>query len=275
MPDLTQDQKDRFRRDGFLILENAVTEDQRAAMRSVFDGWVEESRGHADDFGETLDGRARFDLEPGHTADTPALRRVQSPEEISDDYNAVMREGQFVDWVADLIGPAIRFHHGKVNSKLPGAATQVKFHQDFTFEPMSNDDMITALVFLDDVTDENGPLEVVPGTHTGPLYSLWHGGVFTGVVDDTVTEAHRKNVQTCTGPAGSRLPDACPAAARFGTEHVGHAAHALYRHVLRRGCGRVEPEHLPSRLNHALVRARNRAEYVARPTKWKCPKCPR
>ena len=123
-----------------------------AALRAEFGNWVEESRQHTDDYGETLDGRARFDLEPGHSAERPALRRVQSPEEVSDIYAGVMRGARTVDLVANLIGPAIRFHHGKVNSKLPGAATKVKFHQDFTFQPMTNDDMITALLFVDEVT---------------------------------------------------------------------------------------------------------------------------
>ena len=139
MAALTEDQKDRFWRDGFILMEDAVTPEELASLREVFEGWVEESRCHDDDYGETLDGRARFDLEPGHTAEAPALRRVQSPEEVSDIYADVMRNARTVDFVAELIGPAIKFHHGKVNSKLPGAATKVKFHQDFTFQPMTNE----------------------------------------------------------------------------------------------------------------------------------------
>ena len=145
MTALTGDQKYQFWRDGVLVVEDAVTLEELENLRKVFVHWVEESRGHDDDYGETLDGRARFDLEPGHTAEAPALRRVQSPEEISDVYADVMRNARTVDVVAELIGPAIRFHHGKVNSKLPGAATKVKFHQDFLFQPMTNDDLITAL----------------------------------------------------------------------------------------------------------------------------------
>lgn len=203
MEALTQDQKDQFWRDGVLVVEDAVTPEELANLRKVFEGWVDESRGHDQDYGETLDGRARFDLEPGHTADTPALRRVQSPEEISDVYADVMRHARMVDVVAELIGPAIKFHHGKVNSKLPGAATKVKFHQDFPFQPMTNDDLITALLFVDDVTLENGPLEVVPGTHKGPLYPLRHNAVFTGSVADDVVEEHKDDIIKCTGKAGS------------------------------------------------------------------------
>jgi hypothetical protein len=32
-------------------------------------------------------------------------------------------------------GSGTRFHHSKINSKLPHTATQVKWHQDFLFTP--------------------------------------------------------------------------------------------------------------------------------------------
>ncbi|KAG1702947.1 putative alpha-ketoglutarate-dependent hypophosphite dioxygenase [Nymphon striatum] len=68
---------------------------------------------------------------------------------------------------------------------------------------MTNDDLITCLLFVDDVTLENGPLEVVPGSHKGPLYSLWHNGQFTGAVADEVFEEHKDKIVKCTGKAGS------------------------------------------------------------------------
>ena len=148
---LTQEQIDCFWRDGVLVVKNAVSDEELADLRDEFARWVEESRGHSNDYGETLDGRPRFDLQPGHTAQTPGLCRVQSPEEVSDVFAHIMRSAATVDFCAELIRPNIRFHHGKVNSKLPGTATQVKWHQDFPFEPMTNDDMITALLFVDDV----------------------------------------------------------------------------------------------------------------------------
>ena len=149
------------------------------------------------------DGRPRFDLEPGHCAEQPALRRIASPIEISAPYLRAMRENAALDAIADLLGPNIKFHHCKINAKLPRAGTEVKFHQDFLYEPHSNDDLITALMFIDEVTEENGPLEVVPGSHTGALHELWHDGVFTGAVDKRIArKAAQKTVQ-CTGPAGA------------------------------------------------------------------------
>ena len=192
-----------FRERGFLVLEDALDADQLAALRREVDRWVEESRGHDGPFGRMLDGRARFDVEPGHCADRPALRRVASPTEISPAFDAAMRANRALDATGEIFGTGIRFHHAKINSKLPGAETKVRYHQDFLFDPHTNDDLMTVLFFLDDVTLENGPLEVVPGSHRGTLHPLWHDGTFTGAVASDVETGCRENAVPCTGPAGS------------------------------------------------------------------------
>jgi ectoine hydroxylase-related dioxygenase (phytanoyl-CoA dioxygenase family) len=200
---LTEDSRAAFWRDGFLVVEQALSKAELASLQTEFDAWVAESRSHEKPWGEIADGRPRFDLEPGHTTDRPALRRVNSPTEISATYDRVMAESRIPALVADLIGPNVKFHHAKINSKLPGAATQVKWHQDFPFTPHSNDDLVTALIFVDDVTPENGPLEVLPGSHKGPLYELWHDGRFTGAVDPQTESEMLARARQCTGPAGS------------------------------------------------------------------------
>ena len=251
---LTQEQKDTFWQTGFLVIADAVTTEELEGLRNVFSRWVEESREYKSDYGETLDGRPRFDLQPGHSAEKPGLRRIQSPEEVSDLFANIMRNAATVDFCAELIGPSIRFHHGKVNSKLPGTATQVKWHQDFPFEPMSNDDMITALLFVDDVTLENGPLEVLPGTHKGPIHSHWHKGVFTGSVDQGIIDAQNNKIVKCTGKAGS----VCLMHARLlhgSAPNLSDSSRTLYiTTYYAEDAIELSPNHLPSTLTHELVR---------------------
>lgn len=251
---LTQDQKDSFWRDGYLVVQDAIGPEELNRLRAQFSGWVEESRAHDSDYGETMDGRPRFDLQPGHSPETPGLRRVQSPEEVSEVFADTMRNAATVDYCAELIGPSVRFHHGKVNSKLPGTATQVKWHQDFPFEPMTNTDMITALLFIDEVTLDNGPLEVLPGTHTGPIYSHWHDGVFTGAVDDAIIDAQRDRIVKCTGPAGS----VCLMHANLlhgSAPNLSDHSRTLYiATYYAEDAIELSPNHLPSTLTHELVR---------------------
>ena len=203
MAALDQSQIDFFNEHGYLVIEDAVDAKTLSSLTQDFANWVDESRSQTNAYGEAFDGRPRFDIEAGHTKSNPALRRVNAPIEISDAYYKAMAESHMADCVAELIGPDIKFHHSKINSKLPGAKTEVKWHQDFPFTPHSNDDLITALLMVDEVTDENGPLEVVPGSHKGDIHSLWHGGVFTGAIAEDAAENCRSSAVTCKGSAGS------------------------------------------------------------------------
>jgi len=200
---LTDRQVAEFWRDGVVTVPDAVNPTQLAALRADLDGWVEESRSHEEPWGETLDGRPRFDVQPGHSAARPALRRVAAPSEVSNAHYEVMVDSAMVDMVAALIGPDVKVHHSKVNTKLPGSATEVEWHQDFPYTPHSNTDLVTALLMVDEVTEENGPLEVAPGSHDGPLHSLWHDGTFTGAIAPDVASGLRRDAVRCTGEAGS------------------------------------------------------------------------
>jgi ectoine hydroxylase-related dioxygenase (phytanoyl-CoA dioxygenase family) len=200
---LSEDQRKQFWSDGYLVVENVVDADLLKTMQTEFSGWVEESRDYTSPYGDTLDGRPRFDLEPGHTREKPALRRVNAPVEVSQAYYNAMASSRMTDCVADLIGPNVKFHHSKINSKLPGGQTAVKWHQDFPYTPHSNSDLITALLMVDDVTKDNGPLEVAVGSHTGEIHGLWHDGIFTGAVADSVTRECQQKAVTCLGSAGS------------------------------------------------------------------------
>ena len=114
-----------------------------------------------------------------------------------------MENARVVDMVADLIGPDVKFHHCKINLKLPGARTEVAYHQDFAYTPHTNDDIVTALIFIDDVGEDNGCLMVVPGSHLGPMHSLFDGERFTGAVAPAAEAGMKAASVACLGQAGS------------------------------------------------------------------------
>lgn len=201
---ISQSQVEQFHQQGFLVVEGVLSADEVAALQHDFDQWVEDSRGQSQAWGETQDGRPRFDVESDHRPDHPSLRRVASPTEISPAFAHAALQSRMASIAGQLIGGSgARFHHSKVNSKLPHTATQVKWHQDFLFTPHSNDDIVTALLMVSDVTTENGPLQVIAGSHKGPLWSHWQDGRFTGSVEPEVEQANCQQPLACFGPSGS------------------------------------------------------------------------
>jgi phytanoyl-CoA hydroxylase len=104
---------DRYHAEGFLFMEDAVPPDVLGRLREAFDVWTEESRNHDGPYGETIDGRPRFDVEPAHSAERPGLRRVASPTEVSDDYLAFMRDNIALEATTQVFGPNLRFRESQ------------------------------------------------------------------------------------------------------------------------------------------------------------------
>ena len=199
---LTKAAIDRFWREGYLMARAAVDDRLLAALRAELDGWIEQSRGHGENWGETLDKLPRFDLEDGHRHDRPRLRRVNNPAEVSEIFHKTTFESPMADMVAALIGPNVKFHHSKINIKLPETESRVGLHQDHSYTPHTNDDIVTALLLLDDMHAANGPLMAVPGSHREGQRSLWQDGVFTGQIGAAEGRALAARLVALTGQAG-------------------------------------------------------------------------
>ena len=192
----------RFRRDGYLMATGAVDDRLLAALRDELDGWIAESRRHDAPWGETLDKLPRFDVEDGHRPDRPRLRRVNNPAEVSEIYYQSTFESAMADMAAALVGPNVKLHHCKINIKLARTSSRVGLHQDRSYTPHTNDDIVTALLLLDDMTAANGPLQVVPGSHGEGQKSLWQDDVFTGQVDGAARAALADRLVELHGKAG-------------------------------------------------------------------------
>ena len=89
---LTDEQVTAFWADGYVMMDGAVSATDLVDLQASIASWVEESRSHDGPFGTTMDGRARFDVQPGHSAEQPALRRVASPQEVCAVHLRIMRD---------------------------------------------------------------------------------------------------------------------------------------------------------------------------------------
>ena len=199
---LTKEQVKTYIRDGFVIVPKVISSDKLQAMRDELNKWIEESKNYKDNYGDTPNGKARFDLEGGHCAENPKLRRVANPADISQIYRDVLFEGPAVKAVVDLIGPNVKFHHCKLNIKLPGMETRVDYHQDQPFDLHTNDDHLSLVVLIDDMNEKNGCLRILKGSHKGPRYSHYEGDEFVGKVDEKVQKECRRNASKIEGKAG-------------------------------------------------------------------------
>lgn len=174
---LTQEQINDYHNNGFLTVENVLSDDEVQRLRQVTDEFVDKSRA-------ITENDAIFDLEPNHTADNPRLRRLKNPIEHHDFYNQILNHDAILEIVQQLIGKGLRTNGNKLNMKPPSHGSAVEWHQDWAFYPHTNDDLLAVGIAIDDMTEENGCMLMVPGSHKTELISHHQDGVFVGAVAD-------------------------------------------------------------------------------------------
>lgn len=192
---LSATQRAFYEENGYLKVENMVTQEQLAELRRITHDLIDQSR-------DTTESNDTFELDKGHSADTPRLTRIKLPHKQHPYFWEILKNSAVTDVLTDLLGPDTMIQTSKLNTKAPGGGAAVEWHQDWAFYPHTNDNMLAFGLLLEDVSLENGPLQVIPGTHKGPILSHFANGVFCGAVDpdDPLFEGDR--AVTLTGKAG-------------------------------------------------------------------------
>ena len=194
---LTQKQRESYFENGYLLLKKIVPENWLERLRRVTAEMVDRSR-------EVSKSDSVWDIDDGHTRESPRLRRLSSPN----DHHPVYWEyaSQFLpDIIADLVGPDVKFHHSKLNFKWSGGGDEVKWHQDISFWPHTNYSPCTAGTYVFDCNAEQGPLGVLRGSHKGPVVDQYNSkGEWVGCLKpEEAAAVDMGKVDYLEGPAGS------------------------------------------------------------------------
>jgi ectoine hydroxylase-related dioxygenase (phytanoyl-CoA dioxygenase family) len=193
---ITYSDAESYRERGYTVVPDVLDAAAVQALRTELAGILEGARdvtAHTD----------VYDLEPGHRAGDPHVRRVKTPHRFFPAFERLYRHPRLVQILTVLLGPDLRLHGSKINLKAPHYGSPVEWHQDWAFYPHTNDDLLAVGVMLDDCTSDNGPLMVVAGSHRGPVFDHHADGHFCGAVDPSSICDEIARAVPLTGRAGS------------------------------------------------------------------------
>ena len=176
---LSAEQISHYRTEGYLVLENFVSKPWLDRLNAVTQSFVDLSR-------KVSTSDKQFDVEPDHSADTPRLRRLNSPVDQHPAYWEFASSSEIVDLAESILGPDIKFHHGKLNFKYPQGGEEVKWHQDIQFWPHTNYDLITIGVYLEEVEEGQGEMGFIPRSQANELFDQYDesGEHWAGYIKD-------------------------------------------------------------------------------------------
>ena len=174
---LTDVQIAQYRDDGYVVVKDVLEPETLERLRSVTDEVVASAAGlteHSD----------ILDLEASHRPDAPRVRRIKRPHLAHPFYRELAAHPRIMAALEPLIGANIRLRAGgKVNMKSADYGSPVEWHQDWAFYPHTNQNVLAVGILLDDMDADNGPVQVLPGSHKGPVYDHHSFGAFCGAID--------------------------------------------------------------------------------------------
>ena len=200
---LTPEQLAQFDRDGYLFFPGLFT--------------PEETRMLSDAVPELYNRREDYNIrEKGGDA----VRTNFAAHMYSEPFAKLARHPRMIQPVEELLGEELYMHQFKINGKMAFEGDVWQWHQDYG--TWLNDDLMpteramNVAIFLDDVTEHNGPLMLIPGSHkkgvvearhdlTTTSYPLWT--VDNNLIRQLVERAGGKDggIVSPKGPAGSMI----------------------------------------------------------------------
>jgi ectoine hydroxylase-related dioxygenase (phytanoyl-CoA dioxygenase family) len=179
-PPTAAEQRAFYAEQGYLVFPELLSQTELAELRAALAEVLAEAEGLT----ETTE---KFSIT--RAADGRAfVRRIFSPIAHHRTFRDLVFNAKILDIVENLIGPNIQLHHTKLNMKPPSSPdARFEWHQDYPLFPHTNFDLLAAMVYLDDATEENGCLTIIPGSHNGGprAHAFARDGAFSSRLEDT------------------------------------------------------------------------------------------
>jgi ectoine hydroxylase-related dioxygenase (phytanoyl-CoA dioxygenase family) len=190
-------QKTFYEDEGYLVFPELLSSEELARLREA----LAEVLVEADGLTQTTDKFSVTQADDG----TWSVRRIFNPTTHHQAFYDLVFNPKILDVVENLIGPDIQLHHTKLNLKPPSnREARFEWHQDYPFFPHTNFDLLAVMIYLDDSTEENGCLTIIPGSHKlGPRNHLFaKDGAFSSQLEDKSVLANPTRWIKVPVPAG-------------------------------------------------------------------------
>ena len=201
--DLTTEQRKRFDEDGYLFFPGLFSQKEVQYLTAAVP--------------ELYERREEYNFrEKG----SDAVRTNFAAHLYSKPFAKLARHPRMIKPVEDLLQESLYMHQFKINGKMAFEGDVWQWHQDYG--TWVNDDLMPSAramnvaIFLDEVTEFNGPLLFIPGSHkkgvikaghdlTTTSYPLWT--IDNNLIKELVDRAggNKGGIVSPKGPAGSMI----------------------------------------------------------------------
>ena len=141
-----------FRERGYLFIESLFSPEEVGVLNAELPGIL-----------------ARRGPENLREQKSDAVRSAIAPHLYNEPFRQLSRHPRLIEPARQVLGGPVYLHQFKINAKRAHDGEIWHWHQDYRTwyedDGMPRPDIINAALFLDDVTEFNGPMMFIPGSH--------------------------------------------------------------------------------------------------------------
>ncbi|MFD3436264.1 ectoine hydroxylase [Streptomyces sp. NPDC058685] len=165
-----------FERDGFLTVEDLISDDEVALYRAELDRLIADPAVRADE---------RSIIEPT----SQDVRSVFEVHKLSEIFASLVRDERVVGRARQILGSDVYVHQSRINVKPGFGASGFYWHSDFETwhaeDGLPNMRTVSVSIALTENRDTNGGLMIMPGSHKS----------FLGCAGETPKDNYKKSLQ--------------------------------------------------------------------------------
>lgn len=168
---LTDEQFRQYQRDGYVVVDGLVSSEEVERVKSRIREYVTEER-EVTNFERMLEP----DVEEASAVDAfegeiEPVRKFEGLGMIEADtvFRDLAHHEGILEVIKELQGPNLSLLRSAAMLKPPQVGSEKKFHQDAAYYPIQPRDHVTVWIALDEATEANGCMRVIPGAHLDGL----------------------------------------------------------------------------------------------------------
>ena len=218
-----------YERDGYLVVEDCLDAETLAKLRRGIEKITADPDGFPPHLKRWLDFERDFikrkpqynDLSAPQVGN--ALRNIMELPLFDPVFAELILYRPLLDVLETLFGtPEFHFHNYKCIIKAPRVSSRFLWHRDLPYLEHSTPNLITAMLCLDAMTEQNGATVVLPGTHRIPHEPAKPGDMNIPATNWSAGQLFQYTPSQSRGdmdipetalPAGPRVTVTCPAEA--------------------------------------------------------------
>ncbi|MGH2353381.1 MAG: phytanoyl-CoA dioxygenase family protein [Chloroflexota bacterium] len=191
---LSQEEIDFYDEHGFLRLRGVFSQEEIAELSDELDYVIE----HFATRGKGWSGPWRQQLMSADEEQQSVLVALHEIQSYAASWIRAIVKPRLVESLADILGPAVEFHHATLHAKGPDFGAPFPMHQDHPFYPHQDGRYIDAILHVDSADEDSGCLKFLDGSHK--LGALEHIREGSPHLDQTVYRI--EDAVTCPAESG-------------------------------------------------------------------------